>query len=87
MSSQELYRIYCIWCAENALPALKPRTVGDFLVTNQKRYRIESTNNAVNSADRRVRGFKGIQTVIKLPMEIKDGWQKVWPEDNPFEKK
>ena len=68
------------------MPALKPRTVSDFLVAHQKRYRIESTNNAVNAAGRRVRGFKGIQAVIKLPMETKDGWQKAWPEDDPFEK-
>ena len=86
ISSQELYRIYSIWCEENALPVLKPRSVSDFLVANQKRYEIEYTNNAVNSAGRRVRGFKHIKAMIKLPMETKDGWQKVWPEDNPFEK-
>ena len=86
ISSQELYRIYSIWCEENALPALKPRSVSDFLVANQKRYEIEYTNNAVNSAGRRVRGFKGIKAMIKLPMETKDGWQKAWPDDNPFEK-
>ena len=86
ISSQELYRIYSIWCEENALPVLKPRSVSDYLVANQKRYEIEYTNNAVNSAGRRVRGFKHIKAMIKLPMETKDGWQKVWPEDNPFEK-
>lgn len=85
-SSQELYRIYQIWCEENALPALKPLSVSDFLVANQKKYGIEYTNNATNSAGRRVRGFKNIKAVLRLPMETKDGWQKVWPEDNPFEK-
>ena len=86
ISSQELYRIYSIWCSENALPALKPRTVSDFLVANQKKYDLEYTNNAVNAAGRRVRGFKGIKAILKLPMETKDGWQKVWQDDNPFEK-
>ena len=86
ISSQELYRIYTIWCNENALPALKPRTVSDFLVANQKKYDLEYTNNAVNAAGRRVRGFKGIKAILKLPMETKDGWQKVWQDDNPFEK-
>ena len=86
ISSQELYRIYTIWCNENALPALKPRTVSDFLVANQKKYELEYTNNAVNAAGRRVRGFKGIKAILKLPMETKDGWQKVWQDDNPFEK-
>ena len=85
-SSQELYRIYQIWCEENALPALKPRSVSDFLIANQKKYGIEYTNNATNSAGRRVRGFKNIKAVLRLPMETKDGWQKAWPEDNPFEK-
>ena len=51
-----------------------------------KKYGIEYTNNATNSAGRRVRGFKNIKAVLRLPMETKDGWQKVWPEDNPFEK-
>ena len=86
ISSQELYRIYTIWCNENALPALKPRTVSDFLVANQKKYDLEYTNNAVNAAGRRVRSFKGIKAILKLPMETKDGWQKVWQDDNPFEK-
>ena len=86
ISSQELYRIYTIWCNENALPPLKPRTVSDFLVANQKKYELEYTNNAVNAAGRRVRGFKGIKAILKLPMETKDGWQKVWQDDNPFEK-
>jgi putative DNA primase/helicase len=85
-SSQELYRIYQIWCEENALPALKPRSVSDFLIANQKKYSIEYTNNATNSAGRRVRGFKNIKAVLRLPMETKDGWQKAWPDDNPFEK-
>ena len=49
-------------------------------------YDLEYTNNAVNAAGRRVRGFKGIKAILKLPMETKDGWQKVWQDDNPFEK-
>ena len=84
ISSQELYRIYAVWCQENALLPLKPRSVSEFLTANQKKYDIESTNNAVNSAGRRVRGFKGIQAILKLPMETRDGWQKVWPDDLPL---
>ena len=26
------------------------------------------------------------KAILKLPMETKDGWQKVWQDDNPFEK-
>ncbi len=38
-----------------------------------------------NAAGRRVRGFKGIGTELRLPMETADRWQNAWPTDNPFE--
>ena len=84
ISSKELYQVYCIWCEENAWVPIKPRSFSDFLVANQKKYGIEHNNNQTNAAGRRVRGFKGIGTVIHLPMETVDHWQKAWPADNPF---
>ena len=84
ISSKELYRVYSIWCEENAYVPIKPRSFSDFLVANQKKYGIEHNNNQTNAAGRRVRGFKGIGAVIRLPMETADHWKQVWPDDNPF---
>ena len=33
-SSKEIYETYQMWCEENALTPLKPRSVSDFLVEN-----------------------------------------------------
>ena len=85
ISSKELFRVYLIWCEENAFVPLKQRSFSDFLIANQKRYGIEYNNNQCNAAGRRVRGFNGIATDLRLPMITTDGWQKSWPADNPFE--
>lgn len=82
ISSKELYRIYTFWCEENAFPALKLRTVSDYLVAHAKQYDIIHTNNVLNLQGRRVWGFKGIGAAIQLS----DGWQKTWME-TPFDEK
>lgn len=82
ISSKELYRIYTFWCEENAFPALKLRTVSDYLVAHAKQYDIIHTNNILNLQGRRVWGFKGIGAAIQLS----DGWQKTWME-TPFDEK
>ena len=87
ISSQELYSIYCIYCKENGLAPLKPRSMSEFLIANKKKFGIEGNNNQTNAAGRRVRGFSGIGAVLKLPMETVDHWQRAWPEDNPFDNK
>jgi len=84
ISAKELYHIYNIWCDENAVTPLKPRSVSDYLIANQKKYGIEHNNNQLNAAGRRVWGFKGIGPVLKLSMTTYDGWQRAYPTDNPF---
>jgi len=84
ISAKELYHIYNIWCDENAVTPLKPRSVSDYLIANQKKYGIEHNNNQLNAAGRRVWGFKGIGPVLKLSMTTCDGWQRAFPPDNPF---
>jgi len=64
-SSKEIYETYQMWCEENALTPLKPRSVSDFLVENEKKYNIEHTNTIINSAGRRVWGFLGIEILAK----------------------
>lgn len=84
ITSEELYRIYTLWCKENGLIPLKQRTVSEYLIANQKKYQIEHTNNHLNAAGRRVWGFKGIEAVIHPQSEAMNGFQQVWPKDNPF---
>ncbi len=84
ISSKELYRIYRIWCEENAMTPLKPRSVSDFLIAHEKQYGIAHGNSIVNAAGRRVWGFKGIGAVLKLRAETCDGWRSTW-ESTPFD--
>ena len=67
-SSKEIYETYQMWCEENALTPLKPRSVSDFLVENEKKYNIEHTNTITNSAGRRVWGFLGIEILARPSM-------------------
>ena len=85
ISSEELYRIYCIFCKENGLTPLKQRSVSEFLIANQKKYGIEYSNNHLNHAQRRVRGFRGIAAAMHPPDDALIGFTQVWPRDNPFE--
>ena len=64
-SSKDIYETYSMWCEENALTAMKPRSVSDFLVANVKKYNLEHTNTITNSAGRRVWGFHGIELLVK----------------------
>ena len=40
-SSKELYEAYRIFCDENSLLSLKPRSFSDALIANQRRYNLE----------------------------------------------
>ncbi|MBQ9196576.1 MAG: DNA primase, partial [Clostridia bacterium] len=87
VSSEELYKIYCVWCKENGLTPLKQRSVSDYLIDNQAKYNIEYSNNHLNYAHRRVRGFRGIEALIHPSGDELKGFTQVWPKDNPFEEK
>ena len=87
VSSEELYKVYCVWCKENGLIPLKQRSVSDFLIANQAKYGIEYGNNHLNYAHRRVRGFRGIEALIHPSGDDLKGFTQFWPRDNPFEGK
>lgn len=87
VSSEELYKIYCVWCKENGLTPLKQRSVSDYLIDKQAMYNIEYSNNILNYAHRRVRGFRGIEVLIHPSGDELKGFTQVWPKDNPFEEK
>ena len=86
-SSKELYEAYQIYCAENNLPALKPRSFSEALIACQNRYNLEYCNNVTNAAGRRVRGFLGIEVLVRNNMSVFSGDSKrtYVPEDIPEE--
>lgn len=61
ITSKELYEIYKLWCEENALPSMSSRSLSDFLIANENKYGIKSSNNVYNKEHRRVRGFIGME--------------------------
>lgn len=72
-SSKELYEAYQIYCTENNLPPLKPRSFSEALIACQSRYKLEYCNNVCNAAGRRVRGFMGIQILVRNNMTVFPG--------------
>ena len=65
ISSKDCYEIYRMWCEENSLTALKPRSFSDALVAASGKYNLEHCNNITNSAGRRVWGFMGIEAIVR----------------------
>ena len=86
-SSKELYEAYQIFCTENSLLPLKPRSFSDALIANQSRYHLEYCNNVTNAAGRRVRGFLGIEVLVRSNMSVfsGDSLRTCVPEDVPEE--
>lgn len=59
ISSTTLHRVYCDWCEENALTALKRETFINWLKSNADKYNVRYSNNIYENG-KRVRGFEGI---------------------------
>ena len=53
ISSKELYEAYQIYCAENNLTTMKPRSFSDAVIASQSRYNLEYCNNVTNAAGRK----------------------------------
>ena len=73
ISSKELYEVYQIFCAENGLTALKPRSFSDAVIASQGKYNLAYCNNVTNAAGRRVRGFFGIEALVRPNMSVFSG--------------
>ena len=86
-SSKELYEAYQIYCTENNLPVLKPRSFSEALIACQSRYNLEYCNNVTNAAGRRVRGFLGIEVLVRNHISVfsGDSMRTYVPEDVPEE--
>ena len=87
ISSKELYEIYQMWCEENNLTALKRRSFSDAVIANQGKYNLEYCNNVTNAAGRRVRGFLGIEVLVRNHISVfsGDSMRTYVPEDVPEE--
>ena len=76
-----------IYCTENNLPALKPRSFSEALIACQSRYNLEYCNNVTNAAGRRVRGFLGVEVLVRNHISVfsGDSMRTYVPEDVPEE--
>ena len=77
--------MYQIFCAENGLTALKPRSFSDAVIASQGKYNLEYCNNVTNAAGRRVRGFFGIEALVHPNMSVfsGDSLRTYVPKDKP----
>ena len=64
-SSKAIYEAYKIWCEDNALHALAANRLSSELAQNEKRYNVEATNNIYLAGGKRVRGFVGIEVLVR----------------------
>ena len=64
-SSKAIYEAYKMWCEDNALHALAANRLSSELAQNEKKYNVEATNNIYLAGGKRVRGFVGIEVLVK----------------------
>ena len=66
ITSKDFYALYTIWCDDNSEKPLSPRTFSNFLCANEQKYNLEHNNKGFNAQGRRVWGFLGISSLIKI---------------------
>ena len=66
ISSKDFYTLYTIWCDDNSEKPLSPRTFSNFLCANEQKYNLEHNNKGFNAQGRRVWGFLGVRSLIKI---------------------
>ena len=66
ISSTDFYAIYTLWCSENSEKPLAPRSFSSYIIQHEKDYNLEYSNNVMNQGNRRVRGFWGIEPLVKF---------------------
>lgn len=65
VSTKDLYAVYKLWCEDNSLKPLSERSFSLFLHENEDRYNLEATNKIYIGNGRRVRGFLGVELLVK----------------------
>ena len=66
ITSKDFYTLYTIWCDDNSEKPLSPRTFSNFLCANEQKYNLEHNNKGFNVQGRRVWGFLGVRSLIKI---------------------
>ena len=66
ITSKDFYTLYTIWCDDNSEKLLSPRTFSNFLCANEQKYNLEHNNKGFNAQGRRVWGFLGVRSLIKI---------------------
>jgi len=66
ITSKDFYSLYVIWCDDNSEKPMSPRTFSNFLCANEQKYNLEHNNKGVNAQGRRVWGFLGVRSLIKI---------------------
>ena len=66
ITSKDFYTLYTIWCDDNSEKPMSPRTFSNFLCANEQKYNLEHNNKGVNAQGRRVWGFLGVRSLIKI---------------------
>ena len=66
ITSKDFYTLYTIWCDDNSEKPLSPRTFSNFLCANEQKYNLEQNNKGFNAQGRRVWGFLGVRSLIKI---------------------
>ena len=66
ITSKDFYGLYVIWCDDNSEKPMSPRTFSNFLCANEQKYNLEHNNKGFNAQGRRVWGFLGVRSLIKI---------------------
>ena len=66
ITSKDFYTLYTIWCDDNSEKPMSPRTFSNFLCANEQKYNLEHNNKGFNAQGRRVWGFLGVRSLIKI---------------------
>ena len=64
ISAKDLYAIYRMWCEDNFLVPLKPRSFSDAMVSISGKYQLEHCNTVLSPDGRRVWGYMGLQAMV-----------------------
>ena len=62
---KEEHEAYKMWCEDNALHALAANRLRSELAQNEKKCNVEATNNIYLAGGKRVRGFVGIEVLVR----------------------
>ena len=66
ITSKDFYEVYVMWCDDNAEKPLVRKTFINFLRSKEQKYNLEYNNYGHNREGRRVWGFLGIRSLLKI---------------------